>query len=81
MAYDYRKDRLYEGMEAPQPRQARTFEPSPEDRAWAAEMSEKGLLGPHVRPNKARRIRDRGRWGTALSNWIEASSPVPPEKP
>jgi hypothetical protein len=65
---------------APTPRQEGRFEPSMEDRAWAAEMSAKGLLGHHTRPLKAPRIRERGRWGTALKNWKDAGYPEVPPK-
>ena len=77
--YDYRRDRLYEGMEAPRARPVDSWAISEEDRRWAARQASLGLLGPHLRPLKAPRIRDRGRWGTALKNWTEAGCPVPPK--
>lgn len=63
--YDYRRDRLYRGMEAPTPRQGRRFEPSTEDRAWAAEVSARGgflppLKGPGLTPPARKR---RAKWG------------------
>jgi hypothetical protein len=80
-AYDYRRDRLYEGMEAPTPRQEGSWAVSAQDMAWAASMSAQGLLGHHTKTDKAPRIRERGRWGSALKVWTEAGCPVPPEKP
>jgi hypothetical protein len=69
-----------EAEEAPQMSQDGPIEPSEADRAWAAEMSEKGLMQPHKNPCRPGFNPRRGRWGKAITTWTEAGCPVPPEK-
>jgi hypothetical protein len=53
------------------------FEPSPEDRSAAAEMSARGAFRPPpcYKPFNPR----RGKWGRAIENWTAAGRPPVPE--
>jgi hypothetical protein len=82
MAYDPARDPLYQGLADGRTRRPveSSWAISAADMAWAAQQASLGLLGPHTRPLKAPRIRDRGRWGTALKVWTDAGCPdVPPK--
>jgi hypothetical protein len=78
---DWRDDPRFEGIEDPEPEPTRTARTGQEgswaiseaDRRWAAEMSDKGLLGPHRNP-VGRLGHKPGRWSRAIRNFV-ASNP------
>jgi hypothetical protein len=91
-SYDASRDPLYEGLadeptRPPTPRQEGRFEPSMEDRAWAAEQSEAGRFRPLGASHPAVHYPGKGkplsRWGRAIRNFElnRPGEPLPgPEK-
>ena len=87
--YDAKTDPLYEGCQDEPPATAPipaataaatgSWAVSQEDLRWAAQMAAAGLLGHHVRPDKAPRIRERGRWGKAIETFKDdhPNEPLP----